>query len=156
MIICDIDGTLFNNHHRKHLIPSIKNVTTNWHDFNSQHVDDEPVQHVIDMVIGMARNNDHITFLTSRTKLFKDTTSNQLVNAFRGFGKFKYDLIMRPVDDHRNTLDFKHDELTWLSQIGLTGPNIFIDDNVTMVNHVNQAFPHYDTVLVNTKDCTLT
>jgi hypothetical protein len=154
MIICDIDGTLFDNHHRKHLIPDIKTFNSNWHYFNSQHVNDEPVRHVIAMVSGMARN-EQLTFLTSRNEKFRDSTLVQIERAFKIFGLLDCELVMRSNDDDRDTLHYKHDQLTWFSQTGMYGPNVFIDDNEIMINHVNQAFPHYDTVLVSSKDCTL-
>lgn len=155
MIICDIDGTLFDNHHRKHLIPIDGTTTQQWHDFNSQHVNDEPVRHVIAMVAGMART-EQLVFLTSRTETMRTTTLIQLEKVFKVYGLLDCELIMRTVDDIRPPIDFKHDQLAWFSQVGVYGPNVFIDDNEFMINHVNQAFPHFETVLVKTKDCTLT
>lgn len=54
MIISDIDGTLFDNHQRKDLLPDNRHKTENWAEFNAAHVSDTPITHRIQMLDVMA------------------------------------------------------------------------------------------------------
>ncbi len=152
MLISDIDGCIFNNYHRAHLIPSDRTKTPNWTDFNQACLMDLPVTPVIDSIRHIAKaRNCKITFLTSRGDDARAETVRQL-NLF--FSDIPFDLHMRPMSDHRCTVDFKRDVIRYLSP--MFNPNSLIfDDHSGIIDMCAQDFPLLNRFLVKSYDCTV-
>jgi hypothetical protein len=152
MVICDIDGCLFKNLHRAHLVPEVRDHTPNWTEFNKACVNDEPILAVINLVKHLAHRTDHsIVFVTSRGENVRDETKAQLFHEFQDYG---CRLIMRPMDDHRNTIDYKRDVISTLKDEFIE-ESIIIDDHPGIVEMVAKDFPKLNRLLVPSYDCTV-
>lgn len=152
MIISDIDGCIFNNHHRAHLIPIDRTNTPNWTAFNQACLADLPVMEVISCIKRIAKNREcRITFLTSRGDDSRAETEQQL-NLF--FSDTPFDLYMRPMSDHRCTVDFKRDVIHRLSSMFNTN-SMIIDDHAGIIDMCAQDFPLLNRFLVKSYDCTV-
>lgn len=156
MIICDIDGCIFDNNHRIDLVPEDKSSVDKWTRFNKACLRDKPIKNVIDFVkfLAMQRTNEHhraITFVTSRGLNAKEETMDQLT---LNFFDFKITLKMRPLDDNRSTVDFKRDMFFQLSD-KFDQSTIIIDDHPGVIEMVAINFPMVNRVLVPSFDCTV-
>lgn len=156
MIICDVDGCVVNNIHRAHLVPLDRTHTPNWTKFNEACVDDSPIPAVISLVKFLSRNRadehcDHIVFLTSRGENVRQQTEAQL---FKWFFKFNVTVIMRAMNDHRCTIDYKRDQLHKLSD-QFSDDSIIIDDHPGIIKMTADNFPQINRLLVPSFDCTV-
>lgn len=152
MIICDIDGCIFSNLHRSDLVPEDRSHTPNWTAFNEACVEDDAVMPVINLVKHLASKNDKkIVFVTSRGKNVRNQTAAQLVEYFYCFGS---ELIMRSMDDHRCTIDYKRDVFSTLSH-EFDDSTIIIDDHPGIMKMVAINFPQVNRMLVPSYDCTV-
>lgn len=152
MVICDIDGCILENLHRAHLVPTDKSFTPNWTAFNKACVNDEPIEPVVEMVKHLAKKStDPIIFITSRGENVRNETAKQL---FELFGEFSCRLVMREMDDHRDTIDYKRDELASL-QHDFKEDSILIDDHPGIIEMAKVNFPQLNRVLVPSYDCTV-
>lgn len=152
MIISDIDGCIFNNMHRANLIPADRTNTPNWTKFNQACLHDLPVTAVIDFVKHLAEtHNSKITFLTSRGEDARAETEQQL-NLF--FDDIPFDLHMRPMNDHRCTVDFKRDVI-WRLSPKFNGHSLIVDDHAGVIDMCAQYFPLLNRLLVKSYDCTV-
>ena len=152
MLISDIDGCIFNNHHRAHLIPTDRTNTLNWTGFNQACLNDSPVMSVIDFVKYIAITRDwKITFLTSRGEDARAETEQQL-NMF--FNHIPFDLHMRPMNDHRCTVDYKRDAIQRLSPMFNTN-SLIVDDHAGIIKMCAKDFPLLHRLLVKSYDCTV-
>jgi hypothetical protein len=152
MVICDIDGCIFGNIQRAHLIPKDRSYMPNWTKFNEACGGDKPILAVINLVKHMADNgNNKILFVTSRGENVRQQTREQLVGHF---SDFRCDLFMRPMDDHRSTIDYKRDVLCKLKN-GFNEWSIIIDDHPGIVEMVKKDFPALNRLLVPSYDCTV-
>ena len=114
MIICDIDGCLFDNRQRANLIPKDKRYMQNWHDFHKACLSDLAIVPVINFVKHMAsKQNNKIVFVTSRGVCARQETIEQL---FTYFSHFICQIKMREMDDHRDTVDYKRATFQQLSE----------------------------------------
>lgn len=152
MVICDIDGCIFDNLHRAHLVPEDRSFTPNWTEFNKACVDDKPISAVINLVKHLAdRGNRTIVFVTSRGDNVRHETKDQLFHQFHSYG---CRLMMRPMDDHRDTVDYKRDVINELKD-EFTEDSIIIDDHPGIVEMVAKDFPELNRLLVPSFDCTV-
>jgi len=152
MVVCDIDGCIFGNFHRMNLIPKDRGYTPNWTEFNEACVDDEPILPVINLVKHLAnKGNNKIVFVTSRGENVRKQTQEQLFDYFYDFG---CKLVMRPMDDHRDTVDYKRDVLQGLKS-DFSECSIIIDDHPGIVEMVQADFPQLNRLLVPSFDCTV-
>lgn len=152
MVICDIDGCIFENLHRAHLVPKVKSHTPNWTKFNEACVDDEAILPVINLVKHLAeKGGNKIVFVTSRGENVRKQTQHQLFDHFYDFG---CKLFMRSMDDHRSTIDYKRDVLENLKG-GFNEWSIIIDDHPGIVEMVQTDFPDLNRLLVPSFDCTV-
>lgn len=157
MIICDIDGCIFDNNHRAHLIPVDKSCTENWSKFNKACLSDKPIKSVIDFVkfLALQRTGEYhraITFVTSRGLDAKEETLGQLTARFFDFN---ISLKMRGMSDNRSTVDYKRDVLIGLSH-KFSNDSVIIDDHPGVIKMVEQDFPMINRILVPSFDCTIT
>lgn len=157
MIICDIDGCIFDNNQRVHLIPDDKSSVENWAQFNKACLSDRPIKSVIDFVkfLALQRTGEHhraITFVTSRGLDAKEETRAQLTARFFDFN---ISVKMRSMSDNRSTVDYKRDVLTGLSH-QFVSDSVIIDDHAGVIKMVEQDFPMINRILVPSFDCTIT
>lgn len=152
MVICDIDGCILENLHRRHLVPADRTVTRNWTTFNKACVDDKPIMPVINFVKHLAEaNQGAIVFVTSRGENVRRQTSTQIQNHFSGLS---CRLIMRNMEDDRNTVDYKKDVLEQLST-DFNESSILIDDHPGIIEMAKTHFPQLNRMLVPSYDCTV-
>jgi hypothetical protein len=152
MIICDIDGTAFNNLHRAHLVPEDKTQTQNWTAYSLACVDDVPVMPIINLVKHLANMHDNkITFVTSRTESAHYETATQL---FEYFSDNAVTLHMRPMTDNRSPIDFKRAIFKKLLD-QVNEHSLVIDDHAGIMDMVKINFPHVNRLLVESFDCTV-
>lgn len=157
MIVCDLDGCIFDNNHRKHLIPKNLNNPLGWNKFNQACANDGPILAVISFVkfLSKHRNDEQcqkIVFLTSRGEDSRSQTEKQL---FRYFYQYNCTLIMRAMNDHRDTVDYKREMLHKLSD-GFSHDSIIIDDHPGVIKMASITFPQINRMLVPSFDCTVT
>lgn len=103
--IIDLDGTLYDNSHRQHLIPADRNNTAGWVPFNAACEKDILRKEVANLVRAVAVEGGDVIFLTARGEDAREPTFNRLHQDF----SFAYssDLIMRQMNDHRSAAEFK-------------------------------------------------
>lgn len=103
--IIDLDGTLYDNSHRQHLIPADRNNTAGWVPFNAACAKDILRKEVANLVRAVAAEGGDVIFLTARGEDAREPTFNRLHHDF----SFAYssDLIMRQMNDHRSAAEFK-------------------------------------------------
>jgi hypothetical protein len=156
MIICDIDGCIFDNRHRVHLIPANRMHTPSWDAFNKACEHDSPIMPIINLVKHQAKLADgdlhrKITFVTSRGENARVETAKQLANYFIAYN---CKLIMRDMDDYRSTVDYKREKFSELSAT-ITGQSLIIDDHPGIIKMVGINFPFAQRLLVPSFDCTV-
>jgi len=153
ILICDIDGTLFDNQHRKNLIPEDRTKTINWVKFNNACLTDKPIWEVIRMVRAFSRiRNTPITFITARGLDARINTKKQLQEHFSYKSDLKYTLVMRLMDDDRSPADFKRAIFTQMSH-AFNQHTVIIDDSEDVINMVRERWPFVNAILVPSHDC---
>lgn len=120
--LIDIDGTMFSNHQREHLIPENKDCSIAWQPFNQAHVDDKPRHLIIDLVKTLIDSGKTVKFCTSRSKPSRETT---LIQLHKYLGSSNYSLIMRDLGDNRSYVEYKREVIRRLSDHQI----IAIDDD---------------------------
>lgn len=156
-MICDLDGCIFDNGHRAHLIPTDRTYTPNWNAFNQACENDSPIMPVINLVKHLASlqpgdNFRRIIFVTSRGVDAKQQTKDQL---FTHFHDFRCELHMRPMDEYRDTVDFKRDVFhKIIEQNNFEKGATIIDDHKGIIDMVSISFPQFNRLLVPSFDCT--
>lgn len=103
--IIDLDGTLYDNSHRQHLIPADRNNTAGWVPFNAACAKDILRKEVANLVRAVAAEGGDVIFLTARGEDAREPTFSRLHHDF----SFAYssDLVMRQMNDHRSAAEFK-------------------------------------------------
>ncbi len=118
-IVCDLDGTMTDARHRTELIPADVNNTLHWVAYNAASVRDTPRPSVIDLVRACyVHNNDEVILLTSRGDAVDIETRRWLRDNRVPFER----LIMRNMNDHRPSVDYKRE---WFRSLK---PELIIDD----------------------------
>lgn len=106
--IVDLDGTLYDNSHRQHLIPTDRSSTAEWRAFNHACLNDIVRQPVRRLVQTLLNAGEHVIFVTGRGASAFIPTAKCLDRDFTGY---PHPLLMRPMDDHRPAWQFKVDVL---------------------------------------------
>lgn len=150
IIFCDIDGTLFNNEHRAHKIPSDRSNTANWHEFNALHIYDDAITHRIQLLNFLAMEH-MVIYLTSRTDCFHGSSKAQLNMAKCPHGP----LVMRGGYEHRPSAEFKVDAISdELMQSGISDAEfMLIDDDINVCHAVAARYPMARIVNVPSQCC---
>lgn len=153
MIICDIDGCIFNNFHRSNLIPTDKSLAKNWEEFNKAHKNDMPVMPMINFVSKLIEvTNEPLIFLTSRSLTCKIETLNQLWPHFGHINNTS--IYMRPAGDDSSPVEFKRKFIKGLPHsFGVN--SMIIDDDPDIIDMARSYFPKLNTFLTKSFDCTL-
>ena len=146
LYIFDLDGVLFDNSHRQHLLPTGDGQTTEqWDAFNSACEDDEPIHHMWGLLFELTESGHRIHFLTGRSEVCRAQTINAIWKAWASrrtdaprSSVIDNILTMRPVDDHRRAAEFKHDAVKHLADVteATAGPMvelILVDDDPSII-----------------------
>ena len=94
--VFDLDGTLANLDHRRHLVAGL---TKDWDAFFAACIDDAPIQPAIDLFLTLANTGfDHIEIWSGRSDVVRRATELWLER--EGISR-TYLAYMRPAGDHR-------------------------------------------------------
>ena len=147
LIICDIDGTLFNNEHRAEFIPYDKSKTDNWRKFNALHIYDQPILYRLQILRLMASMPGvRVAYVAGRSDEFRDETQSRLRMVAAPSGE----LHMRTSSDHRQVAVVK---LDIIKRIAGDERIALIDDDINVCHAVAEAFPTAHIVKVPSQDC---
>lgn len=133
-IIVDIDGTLANIDHRKHLLPTLREngdyepSGRSWDAFHTAAVDDEPYAEIIALSNAMRVAGHAVVLCTGRGDETRDQTAAWLERHGLAFDR----LVMRPFKDHRKDDVLKSEMLDALLAEGLE-PIFVIEDRARVV-----------------------
>lgn len=105
--IIDLDGTLYDNSHRQHLIPADRSNTAGWVAFNCACTDDVLRDDMSDLVRSILLSGREVIFLTGRGEAAGKQTMQRLLKDFNFIEQPT--LIMRPMDCHSSAAEFKRD-----------------------------------------------
>lgn len=134
MYVIDLDGTLYDNRKRAHLIPQDRSNTKNWVAFNAACADDELRLSVFRLVDILLQKREHVVFITSRGEDARVQTLARLSADFcLNPGVIR--LVMRPMDDHRSSAQVKAKMLVeYLMQVkhAKETPVLAIDDDASV------------------------
>lgn len=146
LYIFDLDGVLFDNSHRQHLLPTGDGQTTEqWDAFNSACENDEPIHHMWSLLFELTESGHRIHFLTGRSEVCRAQTINAIWKAWasRRIDTPRSSVIdnildMRPVDDHRRAAEFKYDSIKHIADVieATAGPMvelILVDDDPSII-----------------------
>lgn len=147
LYIFDLDGVLFDNSHRQHLLPVGDGATTEqWDAFNLTCEDDEPIHHMWQMLNELVKSGNRVCFLTGRSEVCRVRTINAISKAWSpntpkrwAFDTIGDMLTMRPVDDHRRAAEFKYDAIKHLADVteATAGPMVelvLVDDDYSIIS----------------------
>ena len=105
--IIDLDGTLYDNSHRQHLIPADRSNTAGWVEFNCACTDDVLREDMSDLVRSVLLSGREVIFLTGRGEAAGEQTMRRLLKDFNFIEQPT--LIMRQMDCHTSAAEFKRD-----------------------------------------------
>lgn len=105
--IIDLDGTLYDNSHRQHLIPADRSNTAGWVEFNCACADDVLREDMSDLVRSVLLSGREVIYLTGRSEVAGKQTMQRLLKDFNFIEQPT--LIMRPMDCHASAAEFKRD-----------------------------------------------
>lgn len=150
LIICDIDGTLANNHQRADLIPhKLKQGSEEaWREFNSACVFDDKIQSTIDFVQLMQDAGAQVFFITSRGEIANTSTRIWLKNAF---GEWPNNILrMRASGDNRTPTASKLEMIEGILKASSydTDEMLLIDDSQELLNAVKAKYNNINMLLV--------
>lgn len=150
LLICDVDGTLFNNLHRASEIPVTQGNTANWHQFNALHIYDKPIGYRIQLLnFAASMPGVEVIYLTGRTETFRDSTKAQLNMSRCPPGQ----LVMRSEHEHGTSAEFKCRALEDILCGRPDGRFWFIDDDAFVCKAVADAFEQAIIVNVPSQCC---
>lgn len=132
--VFDIDGTIANNEHRSHLLPSSDlNLTSSWKDYNEACSGDSPINPMINMMNTLAELSP-VYIMTSRSDEVEWRTLEWLQD-----NEVEYDSIyMRSRHDNRKDYKIKEE---WLNEIssGDKSNVVIFEDNPQVIKHLRSC-----------------
>ena len=147
LYIFDLDGVLFDNSHRQHLLPTGDGQTTEqWDAFNLECENDEPIDHMWQMLFELKNSGHRIQFLTGRSEVCRAQTLTAIWKAWASrridvprLSAIDNILTMRPADDHRRAAEFKYDAIKHLADVteATAGPMVelvLVDDDYSIIS----------------------
>lgn len=152
VIICDLDGVIFDCSHRDHLAPGQTGNNNHW--IPHQHPDVVKLDKVIDLNVKVVQwllqmAGGTIYFLTSRLEINRQVTEIML----QDLGFEHYQLLMLPGTDHRPPHEFKVDGVRDIIHNWVQAKHfMFIEDSLTNVDAVMNAL-HGDATPNNWQIC---
>lgn len=132
-LIVDIDGTIADNTHRLHLVPtSNADHTDSWRRFNQACTSDRPITSVISLVRTLSHTHE-LHYVTGRAQHCRQHTVNWLALHCNTVSR----LHMRHNSDHRNAVDYKR---SVFKELKLTPSDLVIDDLPEVLEMVRDDF----------------
>lgn len=132
--VFDIDGTIANNEHRSHLLPSSDlHLTSGWRDYNKACSGDSPIIPMINMMNTLAELST-VYIMTSRSDEVERMTLEWLQD-----NDVEYDSIyMRSRHDNRKDYKIKEE---WLNEIsdGDKSNVVIFEDNPQVIKHLRSC-----------------
>lgn len=132
--VFDIDGTIANNEHRSHLLPSSDlHLTSGWKDYNKACSGDSPIIPMINMMNTLAELST-VYIMTSRSDEVEWMTLEWLQ-----YNDIEYDSIyMRGRHDNRKDYKIKEE---WLNEIsdGDKSNVVIFEDNPQVIKHLRSC-----------------
>lgn len=132
--VFDIDGTIANNEHRKHLLPQNDlHLTSSWSDYNRACSGDSPIIQLINMINNLAELSE-VYIMTSRSDEVEWRTLEWLQD-----NDVEYDVIyMRSRFDNRKDYIIKE---MWLNDLcdGDKTSVIIFEDNPNVIKHLRSC-----------------
>ena len=144
----DLDGTLFDNTHRRHLLPTGDGSTIEqWKTFNRACVEDELIQHMKALVNFLYMQDYNVVLLTGRAEHCRVETLHCLIHYHIHY----HTLITRENNDHRKSADFKKEVLScWFGSCTdsrrFPEGSFFIDDDPSVLAMVEEEFPELNII----------
>lgn len=132
----DLDGTLYDNSHRVHLIPVDRSDTVAWAKFNCACEDDVPRPAMLALVRSLIQAGADVRFLTGRGSVARTPTMRKLVaDRLLLWGQ---DITMRLMNDYRPAPVYKR----WVVENWLRAdPNaqvLMLEDDPAIVEALRQ------------------
>lgn len=131
IVICDVDETILDNHHRQHLLGD--GPRKNWDAF--LHPDavakDTPIPKAKEGLQHLVAAGGQIVFLTGRNERLREVTLFSLRTHF-GISPPPEHLIMRPDGEITKATEFKGRVLQQLRNRYIVRPFVYIDDDAYM------------------------
>ena len=155
MIICDLDGTLFNDERRRKFLPKGNSPKPeDFYQYHAHHPIDKPYEHVLDF---LNRTSERIVFMTARPERCRKTTIGQLDDYLPNSS---YELFMRPEDNKNTSPELKKLMVeTLLERVDAKTfhPITFIDDRDDVLDTIQAVWPqitcmHPDALLDKTTE----
>lgn len=151
-LICDLDGALFDNSQRAHLLPMQPNAPEEmWDKFNAACGKDAPIRHMFSLINELRLLDCRIHYLTFRGEPCREATQESIANGWMvsmGWGLGHWPdgvypsfldhigrhLHMRQPGDTRTAMEFKRDWLTgFRKEHGEDCRIVLIEDNIRTV-----------------------
>ena len=125
-IIFDVDGTIADVEHRRHLVNGEKGFKPDWKAFREATVDDRPVQWVCDIAKRFIAQGDNVAFFSARNESEREITEKQIAD---WIGDGHKGLFLRPNGDFRCDAEFKSELADKFEEVGGKIDMVFDDRN---------------------------
>lgn len=134
ILVLDLDGTMADNTHRQHLLPTGEgNHTSEWVTFNMACGQDAVIECTRDVFYALLRFAKKVAVVTGRSEVARIPTEHWLM-----LNAIPYDeLIMRPDDDHRKAVYYKRDVF---KKLGIGAGDFVFEDDPTIIEMVKTEF----------------
>ena len=103
-IIFDVDGTIADVEHRRHLVNGDKGFKPDWDAFRKATEDDTPVQWVCDIAKRYIAQGDEVAFFSARNESEREITEKQIS---QWIGDGHKGVFLRPNGDYTPDDEFK-------------------------------------------------
>jgi len=125
-IIFDVDGTIADVEHRRHLVNGEKGFKPDWNAFRNATVDDKPVQWVCDIAKRFIAQGEEVAFFSARNESEREITEKQISE---WIGDGHKGLFLRPNDSYEPDEVFKSDLADKFEEMGGKIDLVFDDRN---------------------------
>lgn len=125
-VIFDVDGTIADVNHRRHLVNGDKGFKPDWNAFRNATVDDTPVQWVCDIAKRFIAQGDDVAFFSARNESEREITEKQISE---WIGDGHKGVFLRPNDSYEPDEVFKSDLADKFEEIGGKIDLVFDDRN---------------------------
>ncbi len=125
-VIFDVDGTIADVNHRRHLVNGDKGFKPDWNAFRNATVDDTPVEWVCDIAKRFIAQGDDVAFFSARNESEREITEKQISE---WIGDGHKGVFLRPNDSYEPDEVFKSDLADKFEEIGGKIDLVFDDRN---------------------------
>ena len=126
VVIFDVDGTIADVNHRRHLVNGEKGFKPDWNAFRNATVDDTPVQWVCDIAKRYIEAGDDVAFFSARNESEREITEKQIKE---WIGEGHKGVFLRPNDSYEPDEVFKRDLADKFEEMGGKIDLVFDDRN---------------------------